>query len=120
MGKDNIPKCSILSHPQLEKGNFCLALVLQIYHNAVQIAVFVVATNFGMVLPILRRISAVLKKNPKNKQHDVGFSHNKYNLINQILISPKETITYLQGGWGFFLLVLVKCRNSSGFRDKSN
>lgn len=82
MGKDDILKYNILSHTQLQKGNFCLALVLPIYHNAVQIAVFGVAKKLWYRLPVLRRFSAVLKKTPKNKQHDVGFSHDKYNLIN--------------------------------------
>ena len=53
-GKDNNPKYSVLGHPQLQKGNFCLAVVLTIYHSVAQIAVFAVASNFGMFLLILR------------------------------------------------------------------
>lgn len=66
MGKDKNLKCSVLSDPQLQNDNFCFALILAIYHSVVQTAVFAVARNFGMLLPILRWYSAVaLKKQTK-------------------------------------------------------
>lgn len=62
MGKDKNLKYSVLSDPQLQNDNFCFALILAVYHSVVQTAVFAVARNFGMLLPILRWYSAVALK----------------------------------------------------------